>query len=145
MKKAMCILSFLLLTNISFAQKPAANQNQDVGKLYRNPQIAPSFRGGEQAWKNFVASHLDTAVPVKNGAPDGTYTVTISFIVAMDSVVSDVACKNDPGYGMCQEAIRLIKKSGKWKPAKQTGRIVNALKLQPIIFSIEGRIASHDY
>jgi periplasmic protein TonB len=137
MKKVMCILTFLVFTETCFAQKPAVNQNQDVKKLYMNPQIAPSFPGGEEAWQNFVASNLDTKILVKNGAPAGTYTVTVSFIVGMDHVVSDVECKNDPGYGMCEEAIRLIKKSGKWKPGAQDGRILNGFKLQPIIFRIK--------
>jgi hypothetical protein len=137
MKKVMFILTFLIFRNVSFAQKQAVSQNQDVGKLYMNPQVAPSFPAGEDAWQNFVASNLDTSVPVKNGAPAGTYTVTVSFIVGMDNVVSGVGCKNDPGYGMCQEAIRLIKKSGKWKPGTQDGRIVNGFKLQPIVFRIK--------
>jgi hypothetical protein len=137
MKKVMCILTFLVFKNPSFAQMPTVNQNQDVGKLYMNPQIAPTFPGGEEAWQTFVASNLDTNLPVKNGAPAGTYTITVSFIVGMDHVVSDVVCKNDPGYGMCQEAIRLIKISGKWKPGAQDKRMVNGFKLLPIVFRIK--------
>jgi hypothetical protein len=137
MKKVMCIITFLVFKNASFAQMPTVNQNQDVGKLYMNPQIAPSFPGGEEAWQDFVAFNLDTSLLVKNGAPAGTYTVTVSFIVGMNQVVSDVVCKNDPGYGMCQEAIRLIKKSGKWKPGVQDRRKVNGFKLQPIVFRIK--------
>lgn len=137
MKIVMFILIFLVFSNASFAQKAAVSPNQDVGKLYMNPQVAPSFPAGEEAWQNFVASNLDTSVPVRNGAPGGTYTVTVRFIVGMDHVVSSVDCKNDPGYGMCHEAIRLIKQSGKWKPGTQDGRIVNAFKLQPIVFKIK--------
>ena len=116
---------------------PAAGKNQDVGKLYVNPQNPPSFPGGETAWQNFVASNLDTNVPITNHAPAGTYTVTARFIVEMDSLVTDVACESDPGFGMCAEAKRLIRKSGKWKPATQNGRIVNAYKWQPIVFTVK--------
>ena len=100
MKIILFILSFLLLINACFAQVPAAGKNQDVGQLYVNPQNPPSFPGGETAWQNFVASNLDTNVPVTNHAPAGTYTVTARFIVGMDSVVTDVACESDPGFGM---------------------------------------------
>lgn len=136
MKKVLLILSFLLFMNACFAQAPVVNKNHDVGALYVNPQNPPSFPGGESAWQSFVASNLDRNITVKNGAPADTYTVTVSFIVGMDRVVSNVGCKNDPGYGMCQEAIRLIRKSGKWKPATQNGRIVNGFKFQPIVFGI---------
>lgn len=137
MKKVMLILSFLLFLNACFSQVPALNKNQDVGKLYFSPQIPASFPGGESAWRDFIAANLDTNILIKNGAPAGTYTVTVKFIVGMDSIVSDVRCENNPRYGICQEAIRLIKKSGKWKPAIQNGRIVNGFKSQPIIFTIK--------
>jgi protein TonB len=136
MRKVMFILSLLIATTASIAQKRAANQNRDVGVLYMNPQIAPSFPGGEAAWQTFIANNLDQSVPVKNGAPAGTYTVVVSFIVGMDSAVSNVRCTSDPGYGMCGEAMRLIEKSGKWTPGKQAGRFVNGYKLQPIVFRI---------
>ncbi len=137
MKKLMFLLSFLAGMDSCFSQAAAGNKNHDVGKVYFSPQIPPSFPGGETAWLRFIASNLDTNFGVKNGAPVSAYTVTVSFIVGMDSVVSNIECKNDPGYGMCQEAIRLIKKSGKWKPATQNGRIVNGFKFQPIVFKIK--------
>ena len=139
MKKLLFILSFLLFMNACFAQMPAANENQDVGKLYANPENPPSFPGGESTWQTFIDSTLDKNIPAENGAPEGIYTVTARFIVGMDSVVTDVACENDPGYGMCPQAILLIRKSGKWKPATQKGRIVNAYKRQPIVFTIVKR------
>ncbi|HSN09316.1 MAG TPA: hypothetical protein VLS85_09765 [Hanamia sp.] len=137
MKKVLFILSILLFMNTCFAQVPAANKNQDDRKLYINPQNPPSFPGGESAWQSFVASNLDTNLLVKNGAPAGTYTLIATFIVGMDSVVTNIGCENDPGYGMCQEAIRLIRKSGKWKQASSNGRIVNSFKRQPIVFTIK--------
>ena len=137
MKKVLFILSILLFMNTCFAQVPAANKNQDDRKLYINPQNPPSFPGGESAWQSFVASNLDTNLLVKNGAPAGTYTLIATFIVGMDSVVTNIGCENDPGYGMCREAMRLIRKSGKWKRASNNGRIVNSFKRQPIVFTIK--------
>ncbi len=136
MKKMLFVLSFLLIMQTGFTQVPAAHKHQDEGKLYMNPRVPPSFPGGEPAWQSFVASHLDKNIFVKNNAPAGTYTITVSFIVGMDSVISNVGCKNDPGYGMCGEAIRLARISGKWIPAKENGRIVNGFKFQPIVFRI---------
>jgi protein TonB len=137
MKKVKLILSFLFVTSACFCQLRPVNKNQDVGKVYFNPDIPASFPGGESAWNNFVASNIDTNIPIKNGAPAGTYTVTVTFIVGMDGALTDVVCKNDPGYGMCVEAVRLIRKSGKWKPATQNGRIVIGLKFQSIVFTIK--------
>jgi len=125
MKKVISALLFTILIHTGFAQMPANNTNQDERKVYVHPQILPSFPGGEPAWQRFVAANLDTTLPVKNGTPAGTYTVNVRFIVEMDGGVTNVVCENDPHYGLCLEAIRLVKKSGKWKPGTQNGRIVN--------------------
>ena len=45
-EKGMSVLSFLLIMNASFSQKPPVNKNQDVKKLYMSPQIAHSFPWG---------------------------------------------------------------------------------------------------
>jgi protein TonB len=38
---------------------------------------------------------------------------------------------------MCQEAVRVIKKTKNWTPAIQNGRNVNAYRRQPITFVVE--------
>jgi len=137
MKQLVFILSFFVWKNTCIGQTPVGNKNQDQRKVYFDPQIPPSFPAGEGAWGNFIAKNLDTGLPAKNGAPSGTYTVNVRFMVGMDSAVSNVTCENDPHYGMCQEAIRVVKKSGKWAPGKQDGRKVNGFKLLPIVFTIQ--------
>jgi protein TonB len=137
MKKVISALLFTILIHTGFAQMPANNTNQDDRKVYVNPEMLASFPGGEPAWQRFVAANLDTTLPVKNGAPAGTYTVNVRFIVEMDGGVTNVVCESAPYYGLCQEAIRLVKKSGKWKPGTQNGRIVNSFKSEPIVFTVK--------
>ena len=36
----------------------------------------------------------------------------------MYNYVVDIDCENDPGFGMCAEVVRELKKSHKWGPAK---------------------------
>ncbi|MEQ1678624.1 MAG: energy transducer TonB, partial [Chitinophagaceae bacterium] len=42
------------------------------------------------------------------------------------------------GYGMEEEAMRVIKKGPKWTPAVQNGRQVKAYRKQPITFQVQG-------
>ena len=42
------------------------------------------------------------------------------------------------GYGMEEEAMRVIKKGPKWTPAVQNGRSVKAYRKQPITFQVLG-------
>ena len=80
---------------------------------------------------------MNASIPVDNGASAGKYTVIVKFIVNVDGSIRDVKCENDPGFGICDEAIRVIKKASKWEPAIQNGKKVNAYHKQPITFVIE--------
>lgn len=87
-------------------------------------------------WVNFLTRNLDGQVAVDNGASPGRYTVVIQFIVDVAGNVSDIKPLTKIGFGMEQEAMRAIKKSGKWTPAIQNGRQVKAYKKQPITFDV---------
>jgi protein TonB len=60
----------------------------------------------------------------------------VRFIVSKDGSVSDVVAETNYGYGMEQEAIRVIKKSGRWTPAIQNGRNVTAYKRQSMTWIV---------
>ena len=62
--------------------------------------------------------------PVDNGAPEGTYTVYVQFVVDKEGNISDVKALTNHGYGMEEEAVRVIKKGPNWTPAIQNGRPV---------------------
>lgn len=87
-------------------------------------------------WTRFLTTNLRGEVPVDNGAAPGSYQVTVQFVVDINGAVSDIRILKDPGFGMAAEAIRVIKKSGKWKPAVQNGNIVKAYRKQPITFQV---------
>ena len=87
-------------------------------------------------WMRFLTTNLRGEVPVDNGAAPGNYQVIVQFVVDVNGAVSDIRIVKDPGFGMGTEAIRVIKKSGKWKPAVQNGNIVKAYRKQPITFQV---------
>ena len=63
--------------------------------------------------------------------------MVVRFIVAKDGSVSDVQAETSHGYGMEQESVRVIKKSGKWVAAIQNGRNVISYKRQPITWVVQ--------
>lgn len=87
-------------------------------------------------WRSFLERNLDGQVAVDNGASPGTYTVIVQFIVDVAGNVSDIRALTNVGFGMEQEAMRVIKKSNKWIPAIQNGREVKAYRKQPITFQV---------
>lgn len=92
----------------------------------------------EGNWKKFLETNLVPEVPVDNGAPAGRYSVVIRFVVDTDGRFSNIEALTNHGYGMEQEAIRVIKKSKKWEPAFFDGVQVKAYKKQVIVFVVEG-------
>ena len=62
----------------------------------------------------------------------------MQFIVDRDGNISDVKALNDPGFGTAEEAVRVIKKGPKWKPALQNGRNVIYQAVQGVSFNIQG-------
>jgi protein TonB len=87
-------------------------------------------------WIRFLTTHLRGEIPVDNGAAPGNYQVIVQFVVDVAGNVSDIQVVKNPGFGMDAEAVRVIKKSGKWKPAIQNGRVVKAYRKQPITFQV---------
>ena len=138
-------MRFLTLFLIFFSSALVSNgqtvievkKDDDPNKVYTKTDVDASFPAGDSLWRNFLKENLKKEIPAKNGAAIGVYTVVVKFIVSKDGSVADVFCEKDPGYGMCEEAMRLIKKAKKWIPAKQAGVIVNAYHRERIIFNVE--------
>src|SRR5436190_9486499 len=112
-------------------------KKEDENKIFEKVEIEASFKGGEGAWKKYLERNLNPNTPVDNGAPEGTYTVYVQFVVSKDGSISDVQALTNHGYGMEAEAIRVIKKGPAWVPAVQNGRQVNAYRKQPITFQVQ--------
>jgi periplasmic protein TonB len=94
------------------------------------------FPGGQQAWAGYLKKNLDPDTPVQNGAPAGTYQVVVKFIVSKDGSISNVNAETKYGFGMEEEAIKIITRGPKWIPALQNGRNVNAYRSQPVTFIV---------
>jgi periplasmic protein TonB len=104
--------------------------------IFTKTEIQASFKGGEEVLKNYLAFNLNKNIPKINGAPAGTYIVVIRFIVHKSGRISDVVAETKNGYGMEQEAMRIINNGPKWLPAMQNGYIVTAYKKQSIAFLV---------
>jgi len=89
-------------------------------------------------WEKFLTRNLNGNVPSDNDAPAGSYRVIIQFVVDKEGNVSDIKPLTNLGYGMEQEAIRVLKKATKWEPGIQNGLAVKSYRIQPITFIVLG-------
>ena len=133
------ITCFLLLSACSsFAQ---AVPQTDTSKLTttenKKNEIEAEYPGGVAAWIKYLEKNMDGSVTAKNNAPVGKYPALAMFIVDEDGSLSEVQAVTKFGYGMEEEMLRVINKSGKWSPASKDGKPLKAYRRQPFTFLVE--------
>lgn len=87
-------------------------------KLYAKVEIKSAFPGGDSAWLKSIEKNINLSIGVGKRIKKGKYIVSVKFILSKDGSLSDIACENDPGFGMCDAVIRVLKKNRKWTPAE---------------------------
>jgi periplasmic protein TonB len=106
---------------------------EDYDKTFTKVEIESEYPGGSSAWARFLNKSLQYPQEAQDNEIQGT--VMVKFIVDKEGNVSDVDAVSGPKE-LHSEAVRVIKKSGKWTPAVQNGRQVKSYKSQPITFKL---------
>ena len=114
-------------------EKP--KQEGEDNSVHMIVEIESQYPGGLPAWARFLNKNLHYPDEASSTGIQGT--VLVQFIVDKEGNVSDVEAVSGPTTGgLREEAVRVIKKSGKWTPAIQNGRVVKSYKRQPVVFQI---------
>jgi Ca-activated chloride channel family protein len=94
----------------------------------------PEYPGGEKALQSFLSQNLKYPAIAKEMGISGR--VIVRFMVDEKGNISDIKIIRGIGGGCDEEAVRIIKKMGKWAPGKQNGKSVKTYFTLPIIFSL---------
>lgn len=108
--------------------------DEDWDKTFTKVEIESEYPGGAAAWQRYLNRNLRYPQEAIDNEIQGP--VVVQFIVDKEGNVSDVEAISGP-QELRAEAVRVIKKSGKWTPAVQNGRQVKSYKKQPIVFRLE--------
>ena len=110
-------------------EKPShGNTTFGMGELDKNPK----FPGGIDKFLTYVATNFKADEEIES-----TIKVTVSFVVEKDGSMSNIAVRNNPGYGMGEEAIRVLKSmKTKWEPGMKDGEKVRAFYNLPITIKL---------
>jgi protein TonB len=122
--------------NIDEGKQVIEEKKDDENKIFDKVEIEASFPGGDSKWRQYLERNCNGQIASDNGAPEGQYTTVIQFVVDKEGNISDVRPLTNKGFGMEEEAMRVIKKGPKWTPAIQNGRQVKAYRKQPITFVV---------
>jgi hypothetical protein len=135
MKIAICILFTLFVTKNVLAQD-STQRKTNTDSVFSKVDKEAEFPSGDAGWRNYIERNLDPNIPINNKAPEGSYQVMVNFIVNKDGSINYVNAETHFGYGMEDEAVRIIKNSPKWIAGSQNGRLVNSYRRQPITFLV---------
>lgn len=117
------------------AKTPDAKVVPDEAGLYPVVDIMPSFPGGTKGLQNYFDKNLDYPAEANDAGVDGT--VRISFVVDENGkLISPLVVGENLGYGLDEEALRVVNKMPAWTPAKVKGKSVKTKVILPIKFEL---------
>lgn len=131
------VFSVLFLTGIAqTAPEPVTADSTTSGKtdpIEINEEY-PSFPGGEQAFAEYLRSHLQYPAAEEKAGKQGT--VYVEFVVEKDGSITNVrVIKEVPDApGLSKEALRVISGMPKWNPGKMYGKPVRVIMREPVKF-----------
>lgn len=126
-------LVLLFFANFIYAQKDT-NQANILDTVPRESNYTPSsFPGGSSAWTKYLMRNLIVPEEARNIKFDGSIVVT--FTVDEAGKLKDFKASDGPD-ALRSEAIRIVKKSGRWLPAYSNGKPVSSSCKQAITFKL---------
>lgn len=123
---------------------PVASQGTENGSPaivdYGNTVMAstlldkmPEYPGGIAKFYAYIGKNFES--PEING--ERSIRVYVSFVVEKDGSMTDIQVKNDPGYGLGKEAIRVLKSlRTKWAPGMIDSKAVRTAYNLPIVVQL---------
>lgn len=127
MKKWLIILLiFLFKINTGIAQNINSNSLEIIDK----PDQPAQFKGGMGAFGKFLQKNLKYPEAAQRANVSGK--IYMEFIVETDSTISNFNILKSVGFGVDEEAIRVLNLSPKWIPAKYKGKNVRSRFTLPL-------------
>jgi periplasmic protein TonB len=130
------IVLFLFITTYSNGQTtPSGDTSKMSGSvtdsIYVKPEIEATLKKG--SWADFLQSHMTYPQEAMKQEIQGT--VLVQFIIETDGSVSNIVALFGP-MALRDNAVHLIMKSPKWKPAMNEGKNVRSYRKQPIVYRL---------
>lgn len=103
--------------------------------IYKIVEQMPEFVGGDDALQKYLLAN--TNYPERAAQAQQQGTVRVRFVVNEDGSVSNIEVTRPLGFGMDEEAKRVVAKMPKWKAGQNNGRAVKVYCTLPIRFVVQ--------
>lgn len=108
---------------------------EESNEAFLSVEMMPSFAGGTSEMYKFLGKTLKYPSQAQRANVSGR--VYMSFIIEKDGSITDVQVVKSVGFGLDEEATRVVKLMPKWIPGKQNGRNVRVKFTIPVTFKLE--------
>jgi protein TonB len=103
-------------------------------KDWTSVEVLPTPYGGAAAWSKFLQKNIHYPARASEEGKQGK--VFLSFIVEKDGHLSNITVDRPMGFGLDEEAVRVMKLAPAWKPGIQNGHPVRVKFVIPINFQL---------
>ena len=103
--------------------------------VYTTVETVAQFPGGASGWRRFLERNLQYPYAAIEAGLEAV--IRVQFVIDTVGSISEVKALNDPGHGLAEEAVRIISKGPKWRPAEQNGNKVKYRHVQSIAFRLQ--------
>ncbi len=127
---------------LGYTTNPKKEESIEENTVYNHVSLTnpPAYPGGIQKLYEFLSRNIKYPISASENNIQGT--VYISFTVEKDGTLNDVKIDGRKlGYGIEDEAIRIVKLSKRWNPGMYNNKPVRVKYNIPIKFSIPPDVA----
>ena len=118
------------------ADDAKVKMEKDKIGYYNRTEVLPVYNGGQSAMENYIINTIEYPQDAIDDNIEGV--VTVQFGVDENGNISNVSTiGNKIGYGLEEEAIRVVSKMPKWTPGQIKGKNVKTWRTLPINYRLE--------
>lgn len=123
------IICAFLFTEVNAVAQDTKNADPSYFELDEHP----TFKGGgPNNFATWAAMHVKYPKYAKEAGIEGT--VIVHFVIDTNGKISEAHVHESVHPVLDEEAVRVVMKSPKWKPAKKDGKPVKVSYTLPIVF-----------
>jgi TonB family protein len=118
------------------ADDAKVEMKMDKMGYYNRTEVLPSYKGGESAMADYITNTIEYPQNAIDNNIEGV--VNVQFGVDENGNISNVSTLgNKIGYGLEEEAIRVVSRMPKWTPGQVKGKNVKTWRTLPINYRLE--------
>jgi protein TonB len=122
--------------DVEFVNVEVKEEVIEEEQIFVSAEEMPSFQGGGlPAFHAWVQKNVSYPMIAQENGIQGR--VLLQFVVEKDGTLGQIKVLQTPDQSLADEAIRVLMKSPKWKPAKQRNKPVRLSFTMPVEFRLQ--------